>query len=99
MWLILKAGPLNLSREDLALLLAKKTLFQKADTALMVDALIDIIVEQYQAGNTIEIRGLGTFYPFFKKERTYTVPRIKKEHGTPSYTTLKFKPSKKIRIY
>jgi len=90
---------MNLSREDLAKRISSKVTLRQKDAVLVIDTLLSEIIKQFQAGNTIELREFGTLYPFFKKGRTYVVPRTKEEHSTPGYITLKFKPSKKIRIY
>jgi nucleoid DNA-binding protein len=72
---------------------------RRASVALYVDLVLNEIVQQFKKGNIIEIRGFGTFYPYFKKARTYKIPKIEGTREIKGRTTLKFKPSHQILIY
>ena len=56
-------------------------------------------IEQFKKGNIVEIHWFGTFYPHFKKERSYKVPKTGEVRTMPSRTTLRFKTSKHMYIY
>jgi nucleoid DNA-binding protein len=71
----------------------------KTVVALIVDLFIEEIKVQFKKGNSIEIRGFGTLYPYFKKARTYNIPRLKETREVKGRMTLKFKPSRQILIY
>jgi nucleoid DNA-binding protein len=72
---------------------------RKATVSLYVDLVLKEIVQQFKKGTIIEIRGFGTFYPYFKKARTYKIPKIEGTREIKGRTTLKFKPSHQILMY
>ena len=92
-------GPHNITREDLMRLVAKKTGYSQTVTHEILTTLIDELIQQFHAGNPIELRGFGTFYPYFKGARKYVIPRSKEERVIKGRTTLKFKPSRQILLY
>lgn len=71
----------------------------KALVAVIVGLFIEEIKSQFKSGNSIEIRGFGTLYPYFKKARSYNIPRLKETREVKGRTTLKFRPSRQILIY
>lgn len=90
---------MNLNREDLTIKISKKIKVRQEDIAKIINSLLEEIVEQTQIGNTIELREFGTFYSYFKKSRIYIIPRLKKKCAFKGYVTLKFKPSRQLRLY
>jgi DNA-binding protein HU-beta len=58
------------------------------------DAVIGTIEEAICNGERVILKGLGTFTPVSRAERTYNVPTKDKEKIVkPAYKTVKFKPS------
>jgi len=80
-------------------ILESNTGLRRATVSLYVDLVLKEIVQQFKKGNTIEIRGFGTFYPYFKKARSYKIPKIEGTREIKGRTTLKFKPSHQILTY
>jgi nucleoid DNA-binding protein len=80
-------------------ILDSNTGLRRASVALYLDLILKEIIQQFRKGNTIEIRGFGTFYPYFKKARTYKIPKIEGIRKVLGRTTLKYKPSRQILIY
>jgi nucleoid DNA-binding protein len=72
---------------------------RRTSVALYTDLIIKEIVHQFKKGNIIEIRGFGTFYPYFKKARTYKIPKLEGTREIRGRTTLKFRPSHQILMY
>ena len=79
--------------------MAKKTGMSIRSVELLLNSVIDEIIEQFHKGQTIEIKGFGTFYPYFKQARSYMTPRLKEKREMKGRTTLKFKPSRSILVY
>ena len=90
---------MNLNKKTISEKIAKKSGVSQRKTVEVINLFLGEIIEQYQAGNNVELREFGTFYPFFKKSRSYIVPRLKEEHVFKDHVTLKFRPSKAIRLY
>ena len=89
----------NINKKDLVKILSDKTDIPQTKILSILDTMIDEIKIQFQQGNIIKLRNFGTFYPYYKKSRTYIMPRLLKEREMKSRTTLKFKPSREILIY
>ena len=79
-------------------ILDSNTGLRRTSVALYVDLILKEIIQQFKKGVTIEIRGFGTFYPYFKKARTYKIPKIDGVREIKGRITLKFKPSHRILI-
>ena len=80
-------------------ILDSNTGLRRATVSLYVDLILKEIIQQFRKGTIIEIRGFGTFYPYFKKARTYKIPKIDGIREIKGRTTLKFKPSHQILMY
>lgn len=88
----------RINKKELTQAVSKKTGIKQADTAVVIDGLLEEIIKQFQANNMIELRGFGTFYPYFRKTRTYTIPRLKEKRDIKGRLTIRFKPSKQIQV-
>jgi len=89
----------RINRQDISRAVSKKTGISQEIVAKAFDEILEEIKTQFHRNNMIELRGFGTFYPYFKKGRTYTIPRLKEERIMKGRWTLKFKPSKRILLY
>ena len=89
----------TISKKEIAELIAQKTNFTQTDIKTIIDCFIEEIKEQFRQKNKIEIRWFGTFYPHYKRPRTYKVPKTGGERTMPGRLTLRFKTSKQMFIY
>jgi nucleoid DNA-binding protein len=89
----------RINRMGLIRAVASKTNLSQEKVSDVVDQLLDEIKGHFHQRNMIELRGFGTFYPHFKKARTYKISRLKEEVSTKGRLTLKFKPSRSILLY
>ena len=89
----------SVNKKSLIIFIAQKTKLSRADIAIVLDSFMSEIIDQFHKGKMIELRGFGTFYPYYKKPRSYIVPRQMDIAEMKGRTTLKFKPSRQILIY
>ena len=89
----------SINKKSLIISIAQKTKFTRADVAVVLDNLMVEIINQFHKGKMIELRGFGTFYPYYKKPRSYIIPRQMDKAEMKGRTTLKFKPSRQILMY
>jgi len=89
-----RAGKKNLAKE-----VSVKTGLSQEILLSVIDALLQEIKIQFYKGNMVELRGFGSFYPVYKKGRSYTISRLKDKVETKGKLTLRFKPSKQITVY
>ena len=84
----------NISKSDLAATVAAKTGRTKADAAMAIDAIIETIKAETDAGAIVKIAGFGKF------EKKSRAARLGRNPGTgaaieiPATTVLTFKPGK-----
>ena len=78
--------------------ISQRTGISQTATATIINEFLKEIQTQYRDGNTIELRGFGTFFPFKKKGRTYKVPKLG-EMFKKGKTILKFRSSNQNFIY
>lgn len=69
----------------------------KKDCALVVDALINAVKKALREGDSIEIRGFGTFKVRRRKSRMARNPRTGEPVEVPARMVPVFKPSKQFR--
>lgn len=69
----------------------------KRDCALVVDGFINAVKHALAGGQSIEIRGFGTFKVRERKERMARNPRTGEPVRVPARSTPVFKPSKYLR--
>lgn len=90
---------MNVNKKTITHKIAKVAGVSQEKTLEIINLFLNEVIEQFQAGNTVELREFGTFYPYLKKSRVYIIPRLKEEHIPKSHITMKFKPSRSVRIY
>ena len=69
----------------------------KKDCALVVDGFLNAVKQALEQGNSIEIRGFGTFKVHHRKARMARNPRTGEPVKVPARTSPVFKPSKHLR--
>jgi integration host factor subunit beta len=65
----------NATKHDLIVDVSKSTGLTQADTKIVIEELLGIIAEILEKGNSIEIRGFGTFYTKIRKPRPARNPK------------------------
>lgn len=90
---------INVSKKDMVCAVAKKTGNSQETVHEIVTDLFEEIIKHYHAGNTVELRGFGTFYSYHKKARIYVIPRLKEKRKAKGRLSLKFRPSKQIILH
>lgn len=66
---------MNTTKHDLVVDVAKKTGLTQADAKIVVEELIEAISRILESGQSIEIRGFGTFYTKVRKPRPARNPK------------------------
>ena len=89
----------RVSRKELAKAVSNKTGLSQTALLTVIDMLLYEIKNEAYKNKMIELRGFGTFYPVYKKPRTYTIARLKDKVEAKGKMTLRFKPSRQITIY
>lgn len=85
-----------LSKGDLVNLVSEKTGESKKDTNLFVDAVFGSIKDSLAAGDSVNIRGFGSFISGRSKARVGRNPANGESVNIPSKQTAKFKSSKDL---
>lgn len=76
--------------------IAEKTGQSKSVSREILDSLLDTVEETLVCGNTIEIRGFGSFKVKKRKSQTARNPRTGEKVEVPSRFVPVFKPSKNL---
>ena len=87
----------TLRRVDLAEAVAAANGLSKQDAAIIVDAVLESIIESVQAGETIELRGFGSFRLRHRRARVGRNPRTGVRFNVPAKRVCYFKPGKALR--
>jgi nucleoid DNA-binding protein len=95
----MKSNLKRVNRLDIVQAVSNNTRIPPAEVAEVINGFMTEIITQYHKNHMVELRGFGTFYPYFKKGRTYTIPRSKEKKAVRGRLTLKFKPAKRIPLY
>lgn len=69
----------------------------KAGASRVLELIIDTVLEQVAKGSSVDISGLGKFYPHNQAEKTGTVPGTDKTYVSPAKVIPKFKASKAFK--
>jgi len=69
----------------------------KAGAARVVELFIATVLEQVSKGNSVDISGLGKFYPHNQAEKTGKVPGTDKVYTSPAKVIPKFKAAKAFK--
>lgn len=74
------------------------TKLRKIDVQIIIDTLFEQMINELMKGNTIELRGFGTFERTIKKARYYAMnPRTFEEVKTKDYYKISFHQGKKLK--
>lgn len=76
---------------------SQKTNFEASDVKDLSSSLIDVIVEEIAAGDSINIQGFGSFEPREKARRKIYNPTTKSFIVVPKKMTLSFKMSATLK--
>ena len=57
----------SVSKKSLIISIARKTKITRADVAVVLDGFLSEMVIQFNRGKMIELRGFGTFSPYYNK--------------------------------
>ncbi len=87
----------NITKHDLIQEIAKSTGFVRNDIKVVVEQFLDIVGEKLIAGNSIEIRGFGTFAGKERKARPARNPRTGEEIRLEDRIVPTFKFSSEIK--
>ena len=91
----------NLNKEDISLILSKKTGLSINYSKKLINDLIDLIISILKEDHLI-LKNLGSFKIIHKKKRIGRNPKTKKEYEISSRKTISFKGSssvnKKLKI-
>jgi nucleoid DNA-binding protein len=78
--------------------ISKEIGISQAETGKVIACFIKNLKKQYKAGNKVELRGFGTFFPYFRKARSYKDPVTKSEKQMKDRTILKFRASHQLFV-
>lgn len=84
----------TVGKTDLAHAIAVKSGMTPAAAALAIDSVTDAIKERVGQGDTVQIKGFGSFQVKAHKARTARNPRTGEAVPVPEHNKLHFKPSK-----
>lgn len=79
--------------------ISKKTGITQENVKYIITCFIEEVKKQFKEDKMIELRGFGTFFPYYKKTRSYKIPKSGEIRDMEARTTLKFKASHKILVY
>jgi len=85
------------NKKELARKLARKTFLNQRESAMVVNELFDIVVEEIKSGKDITIVGFGKFYLYEHAERPVRNPKTQEEMTLQGYKSLRFKSSNVIK--
>jgi nucleoid DNA-binding protein len=88
---------LVVTKTEIVNIVAEGTGLTKVETAAVVDGFLATIGWALQTGDSVTIRGFGTFRTVHRIERTSTNPKTGKEMYVPERTAPVFKASTELR--
>lgn len=89
---------MNVTKKDLIDQLVEEYRYTKQAAQMLVDDFIDIIVRNYENGNTVSISGFGSFDMTKRTARVAPNPKTGEMMDMPERWVPKFIPGRKIRI-
>ena len=89
---------MNVTRKDLIDQLVEEYRYTKKAATMLVDDFIDIIINNYESGNTVSISGFGTFDMAKRAARSCPNPKTGKQMNIPEHWVPKFIPGRRMRI-
>jgi len=85
----------NITKKELASIVAQKTGFPQADAQTIIQATFDQLTEELGNGNRLEFRNFGIFEPAVRRARVGRNPNApEKDVKIPERVAIKFKPGK-----
>lgn len=88
----------TVSKKMLVTEISKETGINQAEVRKIIGALFTDLKKHYQAGDKIELRGFGTFFPYHRKVRSYKDPVTQSEKQMKEKMILKFRSSHQLFI-
>jgi nucleoid DNA-binding protein len=85
------------TKADLVEYVATSTGFTKRDTAVIVDAFLNVLCKALEDNHRVEIRGLGVFKNKQRKPRVARNPKTGSPVHVPSRLVPTFKPSRLLK--
>ncbi|MCK4351698.1 MAG: integration host factor subunit beta [Candidatus Krumholzibacteria bacterium] len=86
-----------MTKADIVENIAERTGLTKTDTALVVEGMIETLKEAMISGETVEIRGFGTFKIKERAARRARNPRTGEPVDIPTKFVPTFKPSRDLK--
>jgi nucleoid DNA-binding protein len=86
------------TKTDIADCIREKCSLDKKDILFIIDHFIEGIIESVDKGDTVEIRGFGTFSREERKSRSVFSPMTQKKIDVPAKSVVSFKPSRMTDI-
>lgn len=87
-----------MNKKELAAKVARQTGLTLSDTAKSIDVVFQTIKEEIVKGNSMTIKGFGSFSVSNRSERRGVNPSTKEPMTIPARKAMKFKPCKGIKI-
>jgi integration host factor subunit alpha len=87
----------TLTRADIAELLNKQVGLSRAESAELVEQVLDLVTEALETGENVKISGFGTFVLRDKNERIGRNPKTGIEVPITPRRVLTFRPSQSLR--
>jgi integration host factor subunit alpha len=87
----------TLTRADIAELLNKQVGLSRAESAELVEQVLDLVTDALTAGQNVKISGFGTFVLRDKNERVGRNPKTGIEVPITPRRVLTFRPSQSLR--
>lgn len=86
-----------MTKADIVENIAEKTGLTKTDTSLVVEGIIETLKEAMVSGDSVEIRGFGTFKIKKRAARRARNPRTGEPVDIPAKYVPAFKPSRELK--
>ncbi len=87
----------TLTRADIAEILNKQVGLSRAESAELVEQVLDLVTEALETGENVKISGFGTFVLRDKNERVGRNPKTGIEVPITPRRVLTFRPSQSLR--
>lgn len=82
------------TKEELVKKIARSTKISQRLVKPVVNMFVQQILNEFQAGSAVVIRGFGQFYPYLRNSRTYYNPKSGTQATMQNKVILRFKPMK-----
>ena len=86
-----------LNKKELSKKLARSSFLTQKESALIVDEMFQIMIDELNGGEEISIVGFGRFYLYEHKPRPVRNPRTQEEMQLKSYKSVRFKSSSVVK--